>query len=155
MNLDEVRAMCIYISRMVPHQQFDDATPQAWAQTLAGVDVADARAVIGDVLAREPYVAPNAIVAAVRRLRRDRLAAAGFDTICPNVDPADAPRYAAERRALRDAIASGQMDSAAVTAYEAGEVAPLTGGQPYAVAALESGRPGGVAAILSGKGVPA
>lgn len=149
MTIDEVRAMCLWLSKLIPHQQFDEDTPEAWCPLLANVAVADARTVVLGILKREPYVNPNAIASEVKKLRRDRLAASGFETICPNVDPDDTARYAAERRALRDTIASGAMTRDQLAAYEAGETAPLTGGAPYARASLESARPGGVLAAIA------
>ncbi len=126
MNITEVRAMCRWLTALVPHQQLDDETPEAWCPLLASVAVADARAAVLAILERDPYVDPRAIKAEVKRIREARLSAAGFQELAPNVDPADAPAYLAERRALQQAIASGRMGPGDVDAYAAGEVQPLT-----------------------------
>lgn len=149
MNLTETAAMVAYLMKARPQQRFDDETVASWAPSMDGISREDALAVMPEIVASVEWITVTHIVAAVKRLRRDRLARAGFDTICPNVDPDDVARYAAERRALRDAIASGQMTTEHVAAYSAGEAPPLTGGRPYAVAALESARPGCIRAALA------
>lgn len=126
MNITEVRAMCRWLTALVPHQQLDDETPEAWCPLLASVAVQDARTAVLAVLERDRYVDPRAIRAEVRRIRAARLDAAGYRELTPNVDPADAPAFAAEQRALRDAIADGRMGPDEVAAYEAFEVPPLT-----------------------------
>ena len=131
MNLDECRALCGYINKIRPSQEMDDDTPKAWVHVLAGVTIADARVVVIGLARDKAWVDPHEIVAASRRLRRARLAEAGFDELTPNVDPDDTAGWVAERRALRDAIASGAMSVADVRAYERAEVPPLTGAAPW------------------------
>ena len=131
MNITEVRAMCRWLTALVPHQQLDDETPEAWCPLLAGVAVQDARTAVLAILEREPDVDPRSIKTEVRRLRARRLAQAGYEQLAPNVDPADPVAYNAELRALRDAIADGRMGLDEVAAYEAREVPTLTGADAY------------------------
>lgn len=142
-NIDETRALCLWLIKLIPHQQFDDDTPETWQPVLAKVDVADARNVIREIIEREQYVGPRDIVKAVKRLRRDRLASSGFAELTPNVEPLIAledgrtvenPAHRAEKLALRDAIASGGMSENDVAAYARGEVPTLTGAPPVFVA---------------------
>ena len=135
-NIDETRALCLWLIKLIPHQQFDDDTPETWQPILAKVDVTDARNVILEIIEREQYVAPRDIAQAVKRLRRDRLARVGYAELTPNVAPllelddgrvVENPAHRAEKLALRDKIASGVMAEDEVAAYGRGEVATLTG----------------------------
>lgn len=152
MTLDECRALCAWLAKLGKPGITAD-TPEAWHLLIGDLAIEDVRACFRD-LAAEKWIEPDTIRAAVRRLRRDRLQRLGFDELCPQVDPDDVTRWAAERRALRDAIASGRMGPDDVVAYAAGEVPPLTGGEPYAIAVLEAGRPGGIAAALASPRIP-
>lgn len=142
-NIDETRALCLWLIKLIPTQQFDDDTPETWQPILAKVDIADARNVILEIIEREQYVAPRDIAQSVKRLRRDRLARVGFAELTPNVAPllelddgrvVENPAHRAEKLALRDKIASGVMAEDEVAAYARGEVATLTGA-PAAVTA--------------------
>lgn len=126
MNVHEVRAMCLWLRKLVPNQQLDDDTPEAWTPLLASVAVADARVAVMRILEREAYVVPKGITTEVRRMRRERLERVGFRSIAPNVDPDDEAGQRRELLALRDAIASGAFTEADRGEYELGGVR-LTG----------------------------
>ena len=130
MNITETTALITWQKIIKPAQEFDDLTPRAWQPILRDVSVDDARAVVVDLARTASWIDPNDIVAAARRLRRERLTTAGFTELAPNVDPDNPAGWIAERRALREAIASGQLPAADVPRYEAGEIPPLTGAEP-------------------------
>ena len=118
--------MCLWLRKLVPNQQLDDDTPEAWTPLLASVAVADARVAVMRILEREAYVVPKGITTEVRRMRRERLERVGFRSIAPNVDPDDEAGQRRELLALRDAIASGAFTEADRGEYELGGVR-LTG----------------------------
>lgn len=72
------------------------------------------------------WLTPFHVLQGVSRIRAVRTEEDRPDPV-PNVDPDDAPAYAAELRAIRSAIASGRFDEAT---YEAGGVT-LTGAAPW------------------------
>lgn len=126
MNVHEVRAMCLWLRKLIPHQDFDDDTPEAWTPLLTETPREDARVAVMAILRRSRYVAPLDIVDEVKRMRRERLERVGFETIAPNVDPDDEAGQRRELLALRDAIASGAFTDADRGEYELGGVR-LTG----------------------------
>ncbi len=126
MTIDEVRAMCLWLRKLIPHQDFDDDTPEAWTPLLTETPREDARVAVMAILRRSRYVAPLDIVDEVKRMRRERLERVGFKTIAPNVNPDDEAAQRRELLALREAIASGEFTQADRDQYELGGVR-LTG----------------------------
>lgn len=131
MDITAVRAMCLWLSKLVPHQQFDDDTPEAWAPLLAHVAIEDARTAVMRILERERYVDPQAIRHETKRIRTRRLELVGIPA--PNIDPDDATQRVAYRReqaALKQAVLDGRMDAAARADYERGGTT-LTDAAPW------------------------
>lgn len=141
MTIDEVRAMCLWLRKLIPHQDFDDDTPEAWTPLLTETPREDARVAVMAILRRSRYVAPLDIVDEVKRMRRERLERVGFKTIAPNVNPDDEAAQRRELLALREAIASGEFTQADRDQYELGGVR-LTG-EPWrpALDAMPAPRP--------------
>lgn len=103
-----------------PHQKFDDATVDVWAQGLRHVNpplcYADCETAVYRLVSKASFSGPADIVAEVRRIRDDRLQDIDPSTVTPNVDPDDHRAWLAEVAAIRTAIADGRFDR---TAYEA------------------------------------
>lgn len=112
-------AQAVLLARAIkagwPHQKFDDATVDVWAQGLRHAEpvlgYGDCEAAIYRLVTSANFSGPEAIKAEVRRIRDDRLKASGFDQITPNVNPNDVHRYRVELAALRVAIGDGGFDA--------------------------------------------
>ena len=128
MNPSEAVRLCTLISALSPAQKFTDETPAVWAVVLEDVTLADAMEAVKVLARRQAFIAPADIVPEAKRLRARRLEQVGTPT--PNVDPSDAPAYAAEQRALVAAVASGVMDEDGRAVYEAGG-RTLSGARAY------------------------
>ena len=70
--------MCLWLRKFIPHQQFDDDTPEVWAPTLARVSRQEAYDAVMVIVERSAYVALVDIVKQVRVRRRDRLRAVSY-----------------------------------------------------------------------------
>lgn len=138
------RAEIVVLARMVralrPAQHWDEATPDAWALVLADVRREDAEVVIRQLGATSAWIDPPTIVAAVGKLRADRL-----DRTPVPVYPGDPDDWRAEREWKRQAlaaIADGVQPPAPALALEAGPaVAPDVGRVRALVAQALGGRP--------------
>ena len=110
-----------------PHQKFDIATVDLWAQALRKVDpplpYADCLEAVDHLVVGESFTGPDDIKATVRRIRARRIEMAGVDRITPNVDPQDVAAYREEILAIAEAVADGRFNA---TVYQAGQVT-LTG----------------------------
>lgn len=95
-----------------PHQRFDEATTDLWAQGLRALDpplrFEDCEAAITRLVLQREFAGPAVIVEEVRRIRDDRLDRTEMPV--PNTDPDDPIAHIAEIRALRTAIADGVFD---------------------------------------------
>lgn len=131
MDLTETSALTAWVRALKPAQQMTTETPIAWQAVLADVSLDDAKAAVVELAREKSWIEPVDIASRVRSVRARRLADARFAEWVPNVDPDDAPRWAAELRALRDAVASGRATAADREPYEAGLVPPLTGGPAW------------------------
>jgi hypothetical protein len=120
MDVPETTRLCRLIEGIVPAQKFTEDTPVFWAGVLRDVRYADALEAVRRVPRRDGFIDPADIVDEVRSIRQQRLEAAGFDALTPNVDPELAGAYAAELRALRTAIADGALNDDDVEKYRAG-----------------------------------
>ena len=116
MNHREAVALCRYAKAACPQQAFDEYTPDAWADLLADVSLADAQEGLRAVVAGKPFVSPSEIRTEVRRIRRRRLDAFG-----PLPAPAPDADWRAWLAAAVEAVASGRV----LTVEELGEVVPL------------------------------
>lgn len=103
--------------KAVSPQPFNDAAPAIWSAVLADVPLADAMAVLAQVVARHTFVAPSDIVKGVRAIRHERWQAFTY-TVETNVAADDQTGWdSRERRAIREAVMSGEMTAAGYRAY--------------------------------------
>ncbi|MDN3244109.1 hypothetical protein [Streptomyces sp. ZSW22] len=72
MNSQEAAALCRYVRALCPQQKFDEYTPDAWHDILAGYQLADAREAAAAVARRQPFVAPAEIAAEISKIRSAR-----------------------------------------------------------------------------------
>ena len=93
-----VRAMC-------PGQHWDDATPDAWAMTMAEVSSDDATTAVRDLGRRQVFIAPADVIAEVRRLRAHRLEGLNDVIHALGSYPGDPDDVAGEQRWRRAVIA--------------------------------------------------
>ena len=124
MNATETAKICDAISQIKPAQRFDTETPAFWAVILSDVRYEDARQAVLNLGGRQQFIDPSDIIAEVRRLRDDRVDRTEMPV--PNASPDDPAAYAAEYRALRLAIADGDLAGERLEAYRRGEIS-LTG----------------------------
>lgn len=122
MNIQETVAVIATVRAICPAQRFDDRAPQAWHLLLEDVRYADALAVMKTVALRNEFITPKDIYAAVKTLRQERLDK--FGHITTSVDGLTVEHDIRERRALRTAIADGNLDRTGYDAY-------LASGKPY------------------------
>lgn len=73
MNNTEAVVLCRYVRAVCPQQAIDEFTPDAWADLLCDVRMADAKDAVRAIAARQPFVAPAEIITEVRRIRNDRI----------------------------------------------------------------------------------
>lgn len=107
MNLTETAALLALAAAYDNRTVTDDAV-HAWRDLLADLPPADARdAVLAHYRRCRDWLMPADVVAHVRRLRRDRLAAAGSIEAHVTADPADPAAYRADLARVRAAIADG------------------------------------------------
>ena len=129
MNLAETAGLVGYLRKAKPSMNLGIAeeTAREWAPILEPYTAHEVRFVVDKLLAEASWPDLATIVQGARRARRARLAAADYDLVAPNVDPDNPTVWIAERRALRDAIASGRWTPDELAEYAAGERPTLTG----------------------------
>ncbi|MER5350637.1 hypothetical protein ABT093_09930 [Kitasatospora sp. NPDC002551] len=73
MNEAEAVALARYVHAVCPQQKFDEYTPDAWSEVLAGYEFADCKQAVIEIARRQPWIAPAEIIDEVKRLRAGRL----------------------------------------------------------------------------------
>lgn len=90
----------------LPHQKFDEYTPDLWAELFADLAFDDARAALVDMVKRQTFVSAAEIIAEVKRIRARRIEQ--HPIIPPaDMDPDDVLRYLEWVKAARKAVADG------------------------------------------------
>lgn len=145
MNVAETAKIVAAIAQMIPQQKFDENTPEWWAVPLADIQYTDARDAILALIQRQPYIGVHDVCTEVAAARGARVKSfEDADGVVPNVDP-DRPReFAAERRAIMQAVADQVFD---IEAYKRGGIT-LTGANPHR-GALTAGIPEDPERLLS------
>lgn len=107
MNHQETLKLVAFVHAVCPHQQLDEATPEAWKLVLDRVPYADAQTAAVTIAGRERYVEPSAIIAEVKRIRAARLAQFDPETLIPPAGLSVLEDVAWRRRQLA-AVAEGR-----------------------------------------------
>lgn len=102
-------ALLLGVAAAYDNRTVSEIAARAWAEALAGVELADAKAVVVEHYRRtRDWIMPADVLAGVKAMQRARLAAA--PPPLPSTDPDNVREYLAETRALRAQIASGQIN---------------------------------------------
>jgi hypothetical protein len=109
----------------LPHQKFDEYTPDLWAELFADVSFDDARVALLDMVKRQTFVSAAEIIAEVKRIRARRI---DQRPIVPpaDMDPDDVPRYLEWVKAARKAVADGATPPA-LDRYKARDMRAIQG----------------------------
>lgn len=107
MTPEETVKLCRYIKAACPAQRFDEFTPDVWHDIFPEwLTLDDARASVIVIKQQQRFVDPSDIIAAVRRVRADRLARAPIEA--PPAELTDTPgAYKAELGRRISAVAAG------------------------------------------------
>ena len=108
-----------YVRSLCPSQHFSEMTPIAWADVLSDYSLPECQAAARKLAAGKPFIAPSEIIGEVKAVRTARLVALPPENVVPNVDPDFPAEYAAEQRAIANAIADGRLTADKVRDYYA------------------------------------
>ena len=98
MNHAEAVILCRYVRAVCPQQAIDPFTPDAWADLLGSIRMADAKDAVRAIASRQPFVAPAEIITEVRKLRNDRIRRHPEPVPPPNLTPLETKRWLIEAR---------------------------------------------------------
>ena len=102
MSPEDAVKLCRYVKACCPQQAIDELTPLAWADHLADVPYADAKAAAKEITARQPFVTIAEILAIVRRIRAKRITEAGDLTPPPGTEAEQRAWLGEARRRIAD-----------------------------------------------------
>ncbi len=116
MNTQEIQALFRIVRAVCPQQKTDEFAPDVWLELLAAYRLQDAALAVKAIGSRQPFISPGEIAVETRSLRERRLAL----IVEPPPNPVEGVRSYEELRALRRAIADGEIaDQAAADRYTA------------------------------------
>jgi hypothetical protein len=92
----------------LPHQKFDEYTPDLWAELFADVPFEDARTALVDMVKRQAFVSAGEIISEVKRIRTRRIEQHPIIPP-PDMDPDDVPRYLTWKAQATRAVADGKV----------------------------------------------
>jgi hypothetical protein len=90
----------------LPHQKFDEYTPDLWAELFRDLPFDDARKALVDMVSRQVFVSAAEIIAEVKRIRGRRIDEHPV-LPPPGLDPDDEVGYRRWLAAARKAVADG------------------------------------------------
>lgn len=121
MNRNEVLALGRWMQAACPQQKWDKLTPEVWSEMLGGYSVDDAKAAARALVSRQPFISLAELIAEIKKIRGDRIRAAGPEVLGANVDPDDVPAYLVKHRADVKAVGDGS----AVPDFETHQLRPV------------------------------
>ncbi|MGW4810508.1 zinc finger domain-containing protein [Kitasatospora cineracea] len=98
-----------YIRAMYPQQKFDEYTPDAWYEVLAGYDAQAVRTAVAACAAKKPFVAPAEIIAQIAANAANCMTDFQYE---PGDPDETARQYLARRRQQIAAVTAGQRPAA-------------------------------------------
>jgi hypothetical protein len=107
MTPEEAIALCRFTAACCPSQKIDEYTPNAWGLLLEDIRFEDAKDAVVQVARKQPWVSPAEIIAAVKKLRGDRISKYGEIVPPADLDPDNVEEYRKWLRAAREAIGDG------------------------------------------------
>ena len=130
MNHAEAVILCRYVRAVCPQQAIDEFTPDAWADLLGRIRMADARDAVRAIASRQPFVAPAEIITEVRKIRNDRIRHHPEPVPPPNLTPLESKRWLIEARrqigdgTILDDTARGELRDRDTTQLAIGHAIP-------------------------------
>lgn len=121
MNFEEVKALGTWCADAFPQQKWGTGTPVVWAEMLEDYSAVDAKAAAKVLVTRQAFVSLSELITEIKKIRGDRIRAAGPEVLGAGVPADDVPAFLEKVRSDLKAIADGTAEPD----REAGELRPV------------------------------